>query len=373
MRGHIRPRGKGWSIVISYTDASGDYKQRWFTAYGTRADAERRLTQILGEFDQGMMIEPSKETVESFAARWLADYVEANLKPKTQDAYTLALTNYTLPHIGGTVLQRLTAAQLQHMYANLQKRGGRGGKPLSPKTVHSVHGVLHRMLTHAVKWGVIATNPADAADPPRLARQEPNVWTPEEAARFLRYAESDRLHAMYYLALATGMRRGELLGLRWEDVSFGEGRLAVRYSLVATRAGAVLQDTKTGRAHSIALSPDTLDVLRRHRVRQAEECMAQGRGRAVYVFEGENGGHVQPQMVNHHFGRLVKAAGVPRIRFHDLRHCHATLLLVQGVHPKVVAERLGHSSVNITLNRYSHLLPDLQREAAIGLDKLLRS
>ena len=236
--------------------------------------------------------------------------------------------------------------------------------------------MLHAALHHAVKWRLLAVNAADAVDRPRAERREPVALGPDEVTRVIVAADRTRYATLVILAVMTGMRRGELLGLRWRDVDLRGGTLSVcQTGQWLTRQGVVFRPPKTAKSRrSIALSDDTRRALQAHRQQQLEERLALGPAYSDrdLVFATAAGAPVDPSNLSRAWATIVRAAGLQRIRFHDLRHAHATLLLREGVHPKVVSERLGHASMAITLDTYSHVLPGLQQDAAARLDALLR-
>lgn len=377
MRGHIRKRGKSWAVVIDVgRDEGGRRRQRWHGGYPTRKAAQEALTGLLGRVQRGEYVEPSKRMLAVFLAEWL-DSMRATVRPSTWAAYKMLAEVHIIPALGTVPLQRLTAAQLNALYADLLAGGrcdGKGG--LSPRTVRYVHVTLHRALGEAVKWGLLTRNVADASTPPRQTKgRELRVWSAEELRAFLEATRSDFYHALLYLASMTGMRRGEVLGLSWGSLDLAGGRLSVSRTLIAVKGQPTFSTPKTAKGRrSVALDPATVGVLRAHRTRVLEDRLILGLGapRADdLVFTAPDGGPVDPEGFSDHFLRLVKAAGLPRIRFHDLRHTHATVCLQAGLHPKVVSERLGHASVSITLDTYSHAIPAMQEEAAAKVAALV--
>jgi integrase len=280
--------------------------------------------------------------------------------------------------IGDLKLAKLTAADLQALYANRlatpARRRRRGepqdapARPLSATTVRYIHAVVHHALEDAVRWGLLVRNVADAVEPPRRGRGELVVWTAEEVRRVLRAAEGDDLEALWRLALTTGMRRGEVLGVKWSDLDWEAGALAVQRRLGRGETARLTEDepkTPTSRRR-IALDAATLAALKRHRARQAEHRLKLGEAYTDrgYVFTGTFGAPLHPNVLYRRFAALIARAGVRPVRFHDLRHTSATLALALGVHPKIVAEPLGHSSIGMTLDLYSHVSADMQRQAA---------
>ena len=268
--------------------------------------------------------------------------------------------------LGRSKLQALAPLQLEHFYAELLASGGRTGKPLSPKTVRNTHTVLRKALADAERLGLVGRNPAAAAKPPADSRVEQSTWSSDELRMFLDFVRTDRLHAAYVLLATTGMRRGEVLGLRWSDIDVDAAQLAVSNTLTTVGTEIVTGPPKTARSRRhIFLDDGTLAVLREHRRRQNEERLSVGpawSGSIDYVFTDELGEPVHPDAFSRSFRRRVAEANLPSIRLHDLRHSYATLALKAGVHPKVVSERLGHATIGVTLDLYSHVTPSIARE-----------
>lgn len=271
-------------------------------------------------------------------------------------------------------LQKLNASHINRLYAQLLESG------LSPSTVRRVHATLHRALRDATRWNKIVRNPSDQADPPKVSADESkegadmSTWTADELRRFLRSVESDRLYPLWLLFATSGMRRGEALGLRLEDVDLTAGRVAVRQALIAVGYEVQISKPKRKRSRrSIPLDAGTMAALKAWKVRRAEERLAWG---AAYqdcglYFVRENGSLLHPDSISKAFDQLVRDSGLPRIRLHDLRHTFATLALQANLHPKVVAEILGHANVSITLDVYSHAIPSLEEEAAARVAALI--
>jgi integrase len=303
----------------------------------------------------------------AFIEQWLPS-VRASLKPSTWDSYRSNLINHVLPALGERPIGWISPMELNRFYAQLLADGRSDGmRGLAPKTVHYIHTIIHRALRDAQRWGVLRANPAGVCDPPRQVLPEVNAWAPEDARRFLSTARGERLYPLYLLAITTGMRRGELLALTWSSLDLASHRLFVRASLVTINYELHLSTPKTRRSRrSIELDPATVTTLQDHRLTQQEERTSAGTlyGDRDLVFARPNGDFLHPHSVSQGFVRLLRRHRLPIIRFHDLRHTSATLALAAGVHPKVVSERLGHSSVTITLDTYSHVVPTLQKEAA---------
>ena len=319
-------------------------------------------------------MEARSQTLAEFVADWLPT-VRIALRPSTWESYRCNLTHHVLPRLGDVALNRLAPLHLNRLYAELLASGrvdGSGG--LSHKTVHYVHTIVHRCLGDALRWGLIDNNPGELCAPPRQVRPEVSAWDAHEAKRFLCGVRQDRLYALYVVALTTGMRRGELLGLSWDSVDLDQRRLFVRQTLIAINYTLELSSPKTKRSRRpITLDDATTFALVEHRARQDQERAQSAsayRDRGL-VFAKQNGEPMHPHSVSQGFDRRVKRLGLPRIRFHDLRHTSASLALAAGVHPKAVSERLGHASVTITLDTYSHVVPTLQHEAAAKIAALV--
>jgi integrase len=375
MRGHIRKRGAKWCVVVDIgRDESGRRRQKWHSGFESKRAAEAALTDIKSRLATDTYVTPSKETTGAFLTRWL-DSKRASVRPTTLRSYTGTIEQYVRPQLSGIPVQRLSPAHLNALYADLLANGRRGSAGgLSPRTVRYVHTILRKALADALRWNVIVRNPADAATAPVPRTPEMTVWTAQEARRFLQGIKDDPLRALWTLALTTGMRRGELLGLKWTDVDLESARLSVRRSLAVVDGGPVESEPKTRRGRrSISLDESTVALLRQHRAEQAAQRLALGKPftGGEYIFVSPDGHPIHPDTVTKRFQVLARRAKLPRIRFHDLRHTHATLALQAGVHPKVVSERLGHASTVITLDTYSHAVPALEEEAAARIASLL--
>lgn len=361
--GQIVPRGESrWLVrVFLGRDATGGRRYHNQTVHGTKKDAQKYLTKAQRDLDLGQFVEPSDRPLEGFLSEWLAGSVAARVTPRTADAYSALIRLHINPVLGNRKLSLLTSADIQKLYAGMTERG------LSPRTVRYTHAVLSMALDQAVKWSFLAKNPAKAVDLPRNRPQEMRFFTREQATAFLTAAESDRWHVLWHLLLVTGMRPGEALALKWSDLD-GQ-RVRIQRNLVRSPDGRwVLKEPKTQRGiRAVAVPAATTDLLQRHRRHQLEERLKAGPGYEDrgFVFAATNGNpldwHV---LVQRHFNAIIKAAGLPRIRPYDLRHTTATLLLAAGENIKVVSERLGHANAAMTLNVYSHVLPDMQEAAA---------
>jgi integrase len=304
---------------------------------------------------------PSRSLGHFLVGQWLPA-IERTVRATTFINYRVHVERHLVPHLGAVPLDEVTGTLINKVYADLLVGGNvTNGGPLSPTTVRRIHATLHRALRDAVRWGVLAENPADRCDPPRARADdiaEMRTWDARQLRHFLEIVRGDRLFPLWHLLAMTGMRRGEALGLRWRDVDLDEGRLAVRQCLVAVGHEVQVSLPKTARARRVvALDRSTIDVLESHA----------GGARDAFVFTTPEGGFLHPNLVSKAFARSVAASGLPRIRLHDLRHTHATIALRAGVHPKIMSERLGHATVSLTLDVYSHAVPHMQQEAAVRI------
>lgn len=360
--GTIYKRKDGrWTAAVSLENGSRRY------LYGkTRQEVARKLTVALRDKDLGVPATPERQTLGGHLEHWL-DVTEPTIRYSTFKRYEEYVRLHVIPVLGKIRISRLTPQHIQELYALKLSEG------LSPTTVNHLHAVLYRALGQALRWGLIARNVTDAVDPPRKSHTEMQTLNPEQAKQLLDSARDDRLEALYVLALTTGMRQGEMLALHWRDVDLNELVLQVRWTLERNR---VLGEPKTKKARrQITLTPLAAEALRRHKVRQYEERLAAGRDwiDLDLVFTNQVGSYVDADNLRHRsFPRLLEEAGLPAMRFHDLRHSAATLLLSLGTHPKIVQEILGHSQISVTMDTYSHILPGLQEEAAAKLNALLK-
>jgi integrase len=379
VRGTIRRRSAGsWTIIVDLgpDPVTGRRRQHWQTVRGPKREAEDKLGEILHERATGIDRPTGKETVAEYLDRWLRDYVATNTAPKTEQTYREIAKRHLVPAFGSLDLVALRPAHIQAFYGRMLRSGrvdGKGG--LSARSVLRYHQVIHAALHQAVRWQLLIRNPADAVEPPRPERREVMGLEPAQVRALFAAADATPIGHLVRTAVLTGLRRGELLGLRWGDVDMERGVLHVQQTAQRiTGRGVVFRQPKTRLSRrAVALSPDAVSVLRTHRREQLEERLLAGPAYADrdLVFASAIGTSLEAGTISRTWLRIPVAADVGHVRWHDLRHAHATLLLRQGVHPKVVSERLGHASVGITLDTYSHVLPGLQAAAAVALDAAL--
>lgn len=347
-----------------------DGKRDRRTFYGkTREEVEAQINLALADSQRGLLADPTRETLAQFVERWLTDVAAHTVRPVTLESYRATLGPHVFRNqIGDLQLAKLTPMHLQQRYTEMLAQG------LSRRTVQYVHSILHRALDQAVKWNLLARNPADAVDVPRPTRTEMTTLTPDQAHTLMDALQGDNLGAFYVMALLTGARRGELLALRWQDVDLKRGTIQIERTAERIRGqGVVFTEPKTAKSRRmIPLPASAVDLLKQHRKQQLEERLHAGEFYEDHglVFARPNGAPWNPDHVTQHFAVVLNRAGLPHIRLHDLRHTHATWLLQEGIHPKVVSERLGHSTTTLTMDVYSHVLPTMQAEAARTLDRV---
>ncbi len=430
MRGSVVKKGKQYYVKVELDPdpATGKRRQKWHSGFRTKKEAERARIDLLSRLDRGEYVEPTQLTVAEFFEEWLAA-IRPTVKQSTWNGYASKARNHVVPHLGRMKLTRVDAGVLNRLYADLlasgrkqSSRKGVGYSPavvsraqelraagltlqatadqlqeeleeaahitkdtlasllrrqsevetpegLTPSTVTAVHVVLHKALGAAVRWGRLPRNPADLADPPRVpsAPDEVETWSASTLRSFLAATTDDRLHALGVLLATTGMRRGEGLGLRWQDVDLDAGRLRVVQTILSINGKLLTGEPKTAKGRRpIALDPSTVVVLQEHRKRMLEERMLIGADFSDdgLVFHRPDGSCLRPETVSATFLRRQQKLEMPRLTLKGLRHTWATLALEQGIHPRVVQERLGHSTIAITLGIYSHVAPTLHDEAA---------
>lgn len=367
------------SWVAHATWQEGGKRRQSKRSFRTKKEAQAALTELLAAHQTGTFVAPSRMPLRDFVEPWLAALENQGRKPTTLRGYRTSLHSYVLPRLGNVALQELRASDLDTLYAELLRSGGRRGQGLSMTTVHHVHAAMNKLLHDAERKGLVIRNVAKLANAPTLTTArakgpEMRVWSPDELARFLASIEGNRNEALFRLMAMTGIRRGEVVALRWSDVELAGHRLTVNQAATVMDGEEVVDVPKTRRSRRVIdLDPETVSVLQRYRARQREQFLMLGVSARASdrVFTNEIGEPLRPNSVGQAFRRLVDSAEVPVIRLHDLRHTHATHLLMAGVNVKVVSERLGHSSVSFTLDTYGHVMPGQQAEAAAAAAALL--
>jgi len=374
VKGYIRQRSKGsWELTLDAgKDPANGRRLRLFeTVKGTKKDAQRRLAELLVSIEKGGYIRPQHLTLGEWLEKWLASYVNLHTSPRTAEGYQIIIRRHLIPSLGRVPLSQLQPQHIQEYSTHATSKG------LSIRSILHHYRLLHKALSDAVRQGIVARNVTDAIDPPKAVVKEMATLDPNEIPSFLKAAEETPFHVLFYTKLYTGLRRSEVLGLTWGNVDLDLCTLSVTQTLHRLSGGDYVLRSPKSRAgqRRIDLPPSLALVLRQYRVEQENQRYILGKALTDndFVFAHPDGTPWDPSTVTHAFQRIIRKAGLPRIRLHDLRHTHATLMLKAGVHPKIVSERLGHSNVGITLDTYSHVLPGLQEAAAKRFDDMLES
>ncbi len=372
MAGQITKRGDSWQIRIFLgRDAKGKRKYFNKTIHGIKKDAQKYLTAKLREKDLGVFVEPASMSLNIFLDKWLDEIAVLKLREQTLNGYKWLLNRYIREKLGSKRLSDIQAYEIQKIYNDMKKAN------YAPKTIRHAHNVLSSALKQAVKWKMLIQNPCDLCELPRQIKTEMKYFSPKEAKIFLETARENRHFVLFQLAIQTGMRPQEYLGLQWKDVDFEQKKLSIKRTVVEIKgSGFRFDETKTNRSRrSMPISQTLVNELKKHKREQLEARFKLGNIYQNYelVFASEIGTpHQKKNIRDRHFKPLLKKAGLPDIRLYDLRHTMATLLLSEGVNPKIVSERLGHASIVLTLDTYSHVLPTMQEDATDKLEMLLK-
>jgi integrase len=362
MKGHLRERSPGkWAIILDLRDDKGQRKRKWHSFRGTKREAQAESARLITELKSGSYIERNRQSLNDFLDKWSRDWAVHNVSAKSAERY-LELRLHVRPQLGAKAIQSIGVQDLNALYASLHEK-------LSPRTVKHVHRLLHRVLGHATKWGLVKRNVAALTDAPRVPVKEAAALQLTEIPTMLAGLRGRMLYPIAVVALGTGMRRGELCGLRWRDVDLDGGSLRVEQSLEQTRGGLRFKQPKSARSRrSISLSPAVVAELRAHWKAQQEQRLALGLGKAPadsLVFARWDGKPRSPDKLSTDFSATMNRIGLPHITLHSLRHTHASQLITGGMDILTVSRRLGHGSPAITLNVYGHLLSSQDRAADI--------
>lgn len=363
--GSIYQTKKGvWRGAVSLPDG----KRRYFQGR-TRKEVAGQVARALVDLQNGVLLPPDKQTFGQFLTRWLEDVAKPSVRYSTYRSYEQLVRVHILPDaIAKKPIARLTPQDIQGFLNRKMKTG------LSTRSVQYLHAIARRALEIALRWGVVARNIAKLVEPPRVKRQEVKPLSPEQAKAFLEAARGDRLYALYVVALSLGLRQGELFGIRWENVDLDKGTLQVVAAIQRVGGRPQFVEPKSEKSRrTIALPRFVTETLREHKVRQLEERLVAGSRWQDWglVFTSTTGTPLEGSNLLKSFKLILRRVGLPDMRFHDLRHSCASLLLAQGLSPRVIMETLGHSQISLTMNTYAHVMPALQREAADAMDRLL--
>jgi len=370
MRGYIRKRSNNsYAIQIStgWDPETNKYQYYRETVKGTKKDAEKRLSELLHQKDIGSLVLSKRITFAEYLNQWIRDYAKAKLSQRSYDRYKDVLERCIIPVLGNIQIAQLSPNQLQRLYSSWLNKG------LSPATVLYHHHVIHTALQSAVKWQLVGRNVSDAVEIPKERRPEMQTWNEDEITQFLSYVKDSPYYALFYTALFTGMRRGELLALQWPDIDLLTGQISVNRSIhqLKDNSFTYAQPKSERSRRTIALTPSNIHILREYQEKQILDRAYLGiKTDSILVFSTIQGEPIRPNTVTRAWHTLAQRAGVKVIRLHDARHAHASILLKQGIHPKVVQERLGHASIEMTLDLYSHVAPGMQEAAAANFDKM---
>jgi len=372
MRGSIRRRdnkGQSWQIqVVIGKGPDGKYQRHFETVKGRKSDAERRLRELLNSLDKGICIPLGRLTVAEHLRRWLGGYVKANCSQRTFDGYEAIINHHLIPALGHIQLKQLQPQGIQAYYGQACER-------LSARTVHHQHRVLSQSLKYAVRQGYLGRNPCELVDAPSPRKKVMRTLTPDEAEVLLTMAQDSKHYPVIYTAISSGLRQAELLGLRWRDIDADIMRsISVSQVLYKRRGVYIFKQPKTDHSRRlVSMTPKLAAFLREYKQERKAVWRELGKELSLddLVFANIEGKPLDPSMLSHDFGKIVKRAGLQGVRFHDLRHTFASLMLLRGVPAKVISEALGHASVAFTMDTYSHIMAGMQSDAMALLDEVL--
>ncbi len=359
-----------WKVRIELPKdySTGKRKQKSYTVYGTKKEAEKFLTEKLRELDMGTIIEDKIMNFGEYLDFWLKNSCKDKLSINTYEEYELKVNKHIKPCLGNIKLDSLKPLQIQNFYTLKM------GEGLAERTIISFHKIIHRALEQAVKWQIVRLNVSNGVDKPKVKKNKTQVLNEKEVKELLEKAKKTKLYVPIVLGAYTGMRRGEILGLTWDNIDLIKGRITIEKTLSSTKKGIVFTGTKTETSNrTIAISKNVIKVLKYNKTKQLEDKMRLGN---LYIDNNlvcckENGDFLNPKNFSRDFHNLVVNSKIKNIRFHDLRHTHASLLVKLGVHPKEVSTRLGHSDIGITMNLYSHIYEETDIETANIFEKLV--
>ena len=364
--GTVYPRKNKDGKVIGYRGSYMVNGKRYYVSAKTKTQTEQKLRQSITDADRGLAFDAGALLLSGYLDKWLLN-IRDTVRQRTWERYEQIVRVHLKPTIGRLKLKNVTPTHLRGLYREKLDAGA------SNRTVQYIHTTLRKALQDAVSDELIPRNVADGIKAPRPTKKEINPLSPEQARMFLEAIRDDPLEALYVLAIHRGLRQGELLGLKWDDVDLLTGTLLVRRTLSLTRDGHVFEQPKNGKGRSIDLTQSAADALRSHLQRQLKEIEALGdeyQDQGL-IFPGEKGQPMRPWTLTRKLQRILERAGLPHLRFHDLRHTCATLLLSKGVHPKFVQELLGHATISITLDTYSHVIPAMGDQTRKAIEDVL--
>ncbi|MGG0727252.1 tyrosine-type recombinase/integrase [Bacillus paramycoides] len=359
MKGHIRKRGSKYCIVVDIgpDPETGKRRQKWFSGYKTKKEAEKDVAKKITELNEGTFLEPSKITLKEYLYEWL-EIKKMSIQKSTYDVYKSFINTHIVSSIGMVPLSKLNVMHIQKCYKNSLDNNS------AKNTTLLAHRILKSALNLAVKQRIINQNPVALAEIPKSEKTSIQTWTEDEVKTFLLHSQDSRYHTGFVLAITTGMRLGEVLGLRWQDVDFDNHTVTINQTL--GHDNKIKTSTKTNSSkRTIPIPLEAIEELKKRKLQVNKDKLRIGSGyHDLDLITCSNLGKVTTRSTfGRHFDKIIQNAEIKKIKFHDIRHTHATLLLKQGVHPKVVSERLGHTDISLTLRVYSHVLPNMQEDA----------
>jgi len=357
---------KGLWCAIVQVGFTADNQRKRKTIYSKdKNELLEKKRQLEAELVTGTYIDSTNISTGDFLNQWLDTVCKDSLRPSTYVRYAGIVSNHLIPDFGRIPLQKLNPIHIQSLYSKRLRTG------LTPSSVCYIHAVLSKALSQALKWGLVNQKVTDRVEKPKTFKKEMKVLDQDQVKIFINTAKGDNYYPLYILALTTGLRQGELVGLQWDDIDLAAGIISVKRSLKELGGKLILGEPKSRSGfRSVTIPQIAIDALNLQKSWQE----VKGFTTFKYVFTDTRGNLVRVQnIVKRSFKKIIKQAGLPDIRFHDLRHTHATLLLLQGVNPKIVQERLGHSSISLTLDTYSHVLPNMQKQVTKELDNIFNS
>jgi integrase len=373
MKGYIRKRGDKYSFTVDIgkDPRTGKRKQKTVSGFRTKKEAQVALAELVTDVDKGNYLEPEKRKFKEFALNYIENIYRERVKKSTYEVTYNVLIAQLIPYFGETDLNDIDQFMIHEFYKEKKEK-------YASAYIQRMHELLRLILRVAYKWEVLQKDISSLIEAPRLIKKKMNVWTIDQVNAYLDFTQHSRYHPIFFLAAYTGMRKGEICGLTWDDIDFENKCISVNKTLsyITSEKSYILQTPKTRSSNRIIyMDEDIIKVLKKQRYHQNLEKLKYG---GVYqdhnmVFAQETGDYICMPGVNCLFLRYIRQTELPRIRFHDLRHTHATILLQMGVNPKIVADRLGHTSVKITLDTYSHVLPSMQQDLSDKFSKAMRS
>lgn len=366
MKGHIEKRAKNsWSVVVYL----GNNKYKWYTVHGTKTDANNFLVEKLKELKDGTFVNNDKMTLEEYMNYWYETFCIQELSPTTYESYRRNLDKYILKELGKIKLKDLSPLHLQTFYNNCSKIG------LSKKTITYLHRIIHSALNKAIMWQLLTKNVANNVKPPKPDKYKPNILNAKQISKLIAVIKLTYIYIPVMIAIATGMRRGEILALTWENINFKKKEINVVQAIYPTKNGLVVLPPKTDNSiRTIAIPRRLVRILKKHKKKQLKYKKILGNSYidSDYVCVNNEGKLISPSSLNHKFKDILKENNLPSIRIHDLRHSHASLLLCKGASQKAISSRLGHSTIQITMDLYTHLYNSVNKQVANKVNSFLK-